>query len=489
MFSKDDSKILTFGEKSIDVWSVKKDKKLFTINIENIAMVKYSSDGSKIIAVTKDNKIKIWDNKGKEIISIDTESMANEVMFSRDRLKLIFWTDKKATIYDIKNKNEILNVRADIFKSDGITLACAIDNIVKFFNIANSKELFNIYHQGNIQNIVLNKNKIITFDNKDVRYWQKLSTSNNGSFLDFKLKNKKDFILSDEADKVVSLTKNFFLLHYNNSPKKAIWFKHKNSLGVDFSSNDSKILSFNKNSIIVWNRAKRVKIKTMNTGQGSLKKVLFWDEKNILVQKKNSISVLNIKTKERVFKKIEDNIEDIKVGQKQIAVIKKNNIIIIDKDTKELVKIPRAKIGNFYFSIDGEKFFVTDDNNIKIYSSKTKKLLQTINSWTKNLISNSNLNLFLGFDKNQVSLYNEDGKVLISYIHKDDILGVKFNKNEDSIISYSKGAVIKKIKLYNPKIENSSYITKTKIQSGTKLENGRIIAISDKEWNKLRDTN
>lgn len=482
IFNKNNSEILTFGNKGIDVWSIKRNKKLFSIQANNIIMVKYSRDGSKIIATTKDNRLKIWDNRGKEILSINTETRVKEVEFNRNNSKLIFWSNKQATIYDVNNLKSILNQKCNFSKTDGKILACGVGNKVQFFDVTDGKKLYNLYHQNNINGLMFKNGKIITFDNKDIRFWKRDNTNNIS--LNFRLGAEKDFFLSTNGDKITTLTKKFFLLHLKNNPKKPIWFRHDAVLGTSFNGDDSLILSYNRNSIIVWNKNKRVKLATLNT-RATLKRADFIDNNRVIAIKKNSLLLWSVQDKKMILKIKHLNIDKVEVSKDYIAVMDKKNITIIDIKTQKKVKLPQMKITNFYFGKNGDKLFTSDGSILKIFDTKTAKKLSELNLPAKNVISNSEAKLFVGFEDNKVSLYDITGKIILSYIHNDKVIEARFNSIENGIISSSKGAIIKKTVLFNQNMKNSDYPTKVKIQSGAIFENGKIKAISKKEWEKL----
>jgi len=157
----------------------------------------------------------------------------------------------------------------------------------------------------------------------------------------------------------------------------------------------------------------------------------------------------------------------------------------VDIKTQKKIKLPQMKIIDFYFTKNSDKLFISDGSILKIFDTKTAKKVSELNLPAKNSISNSENKLFIGFEDNKVSLYDITGKIILSYIHNDKVIEARFNSIENGIISSSKGAIIKKTVLFNQNMKNSDYPTKVKIQSGAIFENGKIKAISKKEWEKL----
>ncbi len=485
-FSKRGDRILAFSNKDITVWSAKKEKKILTIE-GDIATAKYSKNGTKIVATTKNNELKIWDYQGKEILTINADSPIHKIQCINNSTKFLFYTDKKAIVYDMEKKQNILvieNENNHFFKTNNRLLASGHDERIEFFDIHSGEKLFNIYHQNSVTGVDFRGDKIITFDNKDTRLWQK-SSSNN--IMNFKINSKNDFYLSNDAKKVISKTKKFFLLHYHYNVKKPNWFKHTGVKGAAFSQDDNKILSYNNNQMIVWNRAKKIKISTINTGKGSLQKALFVSDDVIVVVKNSYISFWNIKDKKRIINmKHLPTISDIQVTPKSIAIMDKKNITIIDVESKKRIKLTHTEANKIYFSKDGEKLFTADSSNIKIWNVKDGTKTSEIKLPAQNLRSDSLGKLFVGFDKNIVSLYDSNGKVILSYAHKDDVIEAKFNIDENAIISYTKGAKVKKTILFNQSTKKENYPIKVQMQSGTKFENDKIKSLSSDDWTGLK---
>ncbi|MGE5340862.1 MAG: hypothetical protein ACM3SY_05200 [Candidatus Omnitrophota bacterium] len=141
-FSPDGSRILTIYKKTAKLWDLEW-KLLATFNhADNITSAIFSSDGSRVLTASKDKTAKLWDTKGKHLVTLKghTKKITN-VASSPDGSRILTASDDMtAKIWDLKgNSLASMNHKAGItivaFSPDGSRILTASnDGTAKLWN-------------------------------------------------------------------------------------------------------------------------------------------------------------------------------------------------------------------------------------------------------------------------------------------------------------------------------------------------------------------
>ncbi|QUW02760.1 AAA-like domain-containing protein [Chloracidobacterium validum] len=140
------------------------DSCLMAAKIKISPQPKVSPNGQRLIAVTKDNIVRIWDTQsGKELRKIEINSLVNWADISSDKTKIAIASDNKLVeIWDIDSEKELKQfsefssqVNKVYFFPSGINIAVICDdNTVQFLDIYSGKKIREVDFFSPVKNCV-----------------------------------------------------------------------------------------------------------------------------------------------------------------------------------------------------------------------------------------------------------------------------------------------------------------------------------------------
>jgi WD40 repeat protein len=281
-FSHDGTQIVSGSlDKTVRIWNAKTGKpitdKPLTVHTDSVASVAFSHDDTQIASGSHDNTIRIWDLKKRNYVSLSGHTNSvNSVAFSPDGTKIVSGSlDRTIKVWNVKNKSyislptgHINTVTSVAFNHDGTKIVSgSLDNTVRIWDAKTGEAVGKPLtgHNDAVTSVAFNHEgtKIVSASiDKTVRIWNANTKFFGHKFLIFAIA-----FAPKEENKVISGSRDKELRFWNIKTGAATEDRtltgHTDAIyTVAFDHDGTSIISGGyKDELLLWNRAKGIKLK------------------------------------------------------------------------------------------------------------------------------------------------------------------------------------------------------------------------------------
>jgi|GEM_PF-5943766 len=267
IFSKDDSRILTWIEDGARLWDAKTGKAIGKPmkHDGDVASAIFSKDASRILTVIRCGHAQLWNTENNEAIGKPMhEKAVGGAVFSKDDSRILTWSeDGTARLWDAKTGRAIRKpmnhekaVREAVFsKDDNRILTWSEDGTVRLWDAKTGRAIGKPMNHGKeVKNAIFSKDesRILTWsDDGTAHLWNAETIEAIGKPIKHGVIRGALFFKDDnrifiQGEDIASL--------WNTETSEAIGQPMKNISGAIFSKDESQILTWSKyGTVHLWN--------------------------------------------------------------------------------------------------------------------------------------------------------------------------------------------------------------------------------------------
>ncbi|BAF73050.1 TIR domain-containing protein [Sulfurovum sp. NBC37-1] len=490
VFSNDETKILSWGENRLDLWSITDNKPIFTIMSDSeISSAEFNKDETELLTSTENGKIQLW----------DTNLSKYNIKYSNGSKKIIL----------SKNQSKILSYNNETLK-EKLKIVCK-DN---FYHIDGGKAKF---YDRATKILSWNQYTIKVFDTKTCKNIYTLKDFNRVKSELNKIKNPliafglklnsyiKDVILSQDKKTIFTIGGETIKL-WNINDKKLLKTYTVNTLigksGTSFTNGtgdtiEGATFNANKTKMASWYKDGGIRVWDLNDTQprvvlkaGYTNGVQFIEDNKILSWGISGIKFWNIKNdKPILLVDINATIDDeivLSKDSKRIVYYERENLYLYNIYNNKLETIIKhnKNLNGTFFNKNEKNVLSWCRDELNIWDIDTKKLLFN-GKHSHNIlhaIFSKDEKEILSWDEKEIRLWSvKTGKVLVTIKHNKKINGACFSKNETKILSWGNDEVKEYSLLGKNNIESIYYPLKVEVEIGACLYK-KIHNLTKKEW-------
>jgi len=226
-FNRDETKILLSTNHKIETWSIKNQKKLFSLNFSNPKGVIFNEDETKIL-IWIDKELKLYSLlQKKELFSFKLKKNINGVRLNKNEKKIVTWDNDRVTLWNIQNNklifksSKICKVTGAHFNKDETKILFWNNENIKVWNIKSDIVTSILGEPYTFKKVIFSNNeKVILFiDNEkrlylwSIQYGKELLTLSNVLDAKFSKEDKKLIVVESSyyrSDKIGQGSSNLF---------------------------------------------------------------------------------------------------------------------------------------------------------------------------------------------------------------------------------------------------------------------------------------